>query len=104
MPYQKVRELERIMRRLSEAERGQDRFLDGRKMGYNENHPAFFNGEGRDPVFQLPIAAGFEGLQTRADRGPNDPHRLVEPARRCTLEYYESCLAATRGDWVLLNE
>ena len=66
--------------------------------------PALFNGEGRDPVFQLPIVAGFEGLQIKADRGPNVPHRLVEPAQRCTLEYYESCLAATRGDWVLLHE
>lgn len=58
--------------------------------------PRSLGGEGRDPVFSLPVSAVGKALNVNEDR---PPHALIEPASRCPLEEYEAALAETRGSW-----
>ncbi|MBK8253214.1 MAG: hypothetical protein IPK82_11180 [Polyangiaceae bacterium] len=58
--------------------------------------PQALGGEGRDPVFSLPVNAVDKVLSLNEDR---PPHALIEPAIRCSLEEYEAALAGTRSSW-----
>lgn len=58
--------------------------------------PQALGGEGRDPVFSLPVNAVGKVLNLNEDR---PPHALIEPATRCSLEEYEAALVGTRPSW-----
>jgi len=58
--------------------------------------PRSLGGEGRDPVFSLPVSAVGKVLNVNEDR---PPHALIEPASRCSLAEYEAALAGTRPSW-----
>ncbi len=63
--------------------------------------PQALGGEGRDPVFSLPVNAVAKDLNLNEDR---PPHALIEPAVRCPLKEYEAALANTRTSWEAYNE
>ena len=58
--------------------------------------PPSLGGEGRDPVFSLPMSAVGKILNVNEDR---PPHALIEPTTRCSLTEYEVALAGTRPSW-----
>ena len=58
--------------------------------------PRSLGGEGRDPVFSLPVGAVGNVLNVHEDR---PPHALIEPASSCSLTEYEAALAETRPSW-----
>lgn len=58
--------------------------------------PQALGGEGRDPVFSLPVRAVGNVMNVNEDR---PPHALIEPAKLCSLEEYEAALAGTRPSW-----
>ena len=58
--------------------------------------PQALGGEGRDPVFSLPVGAVGNVMNVNEDR---PPHALIEPAIRCSLEEYEVALTGTRPAW-----
>jgi hypothetical protein len=58
--------------------------------------PRSLGGEGRDPVFSLPLSAVGKVLNVNEDR---PPHALIEPASPCSLADYEAALAGTRQSW-----
>jgi len=62
--------------------------------------PKSLGGEGRDPVFSMSAANLAPDLGIRTDR---HPHALVEPARTCLLDAFESALAATRTLWRMIS-
>lgn len=62
--------------------------------------PRSLGGEGRDPVFSIASGHLASDLSVRVDR---HPHALVEPARPCPLEEFESALAATRPAWRMIS-
>jgi hypothetical protein len=62
--------------------------------------PRSLGGEGRDPVFSLPVSVVGKVLNVNEDR---PPHALIEPAARCLLAEFEAALAGMRPSWKVYN-
>jgi hypothetical protein len=61
--------------------------------------PPKYDGDGKDPVWELDTGDLPETVAYEPDPGPHPTHGLLEPAWSMSLEDFELALAETRDSW-----